>query len=309
MPRPRAAHREVRVRRVHRGRADRAEGRRRCRAHELAGGDPGLPDGHGVVDVVGRLGVGWLFSGIHAIDADRLGGHEAAVVRSSGRVHPEPAFGRAVTVRVDARAARVVDRHRDRRALGDRDARRDHELVRRALVPVLAVAAHLRGAGGRVRVRGADGVHVRDRMRQRVGVVRAGRIPRIGGLAEVEARRHAVDEDGVDRHVRPGGRARDRGALEIEAEVGQALRRLDGQVGVVSRQELVRLRVVDDVQIGVNARVAAVPLVGIHAVAEVRERAHPGRARDGVRKRLRHPHGQRERCEREGGRGRQPHPG
>ena len=62
-------------------------------------------------------------------------------------------------------------------------------------------------------------------------------------------------------------RAVQRGPLEVEAEVRQALRRADRQVRVRTRQEEVAQRVVGDVQVRVDALVAAVALVGIDTIA------------------------------------------
>ena len=77
--------------------------------------------------------------------------------------------------------------------------------------------------------------------------------------------------DRAHGQVRARRRAGQRGPLEVEAEVGQALRRPDRQVGVRAREEEVRGGVVGDVQVGVDALVAAVALVRVHPGAEGRE--------------------------------------
>ena len=61
-------------------------------------------------------------------------------------------------------------------------------------------------------------------------------------------------------------------ALEVEAEVGQALRRPVGEDDLVARQEPVARRVVDQVDVRVQARVAAVAGLRVHVVAGGRQR-------------------------------------
>ena len=67
-------------------------------------------------------------------------------------------------------------------------------------------------------------------------------------------------------------------ALEVEAEVRQALRRQDRLVDVGAGQELARRRVEDQVRVGVDALVAAVAALGIDAVAGRGERVGAGGA-------------------------------
>ena len=231
VPQPRAAG-EVRVRRVDLRRRDRAEDRARRRSDELAGADRRLADRDGVVDVVGRLRRRVVVERHPGHVPDGLRGHERAVVRRGRGVHPEPALRGAVTVRVHSRPARVVDPDGDRLAFGHRARRRDHQLVRRALQAVLRGVAHLGRARRRVGVGRADGIDVRDRVRGRVRVIRSIRVAGVGRLLERECRRLAVDRDRAHGQVRTRRRAGHRGPLEVEAEVGQTLRRPDRQVGV-----------------------------------------------------------------------------
>ena len=104
-------------------------------------------------------------------------------------------------------------------------------------------------------------------MRPRVGVVLAFRVAGVGRLHKRERRRAPVDGDRVDRHVRAVGRIGGR-ALEVEAEIGEALGRAVGQDDVVAGEEPVRWRVVDEVHVGVQAAVAAIAGLGINMVAE-----------------------------------------
>ncbi len=210
--------------------------------------------------------------------SDRFGGDEGAVVGGGRRVDAEPALGGPVAIEVDARPSRVAHADGDRRVGGNRDRRRDDQLVRGALLAVLARAAHLGRARGRIRVGRADRVDVRDRMGQRIRVVGAVGVAGIGRLLEGEGRRSAVDRDRLDVHVRPRGIAGEGRALEVEAEVREALRRADRQVRVVARQEQVRGGVIDDVQIGVEAPVSAVALIWVDAVTELGQRSRTRRA-------------------------------
>ena len=114
------------------------------------------------------------------------------------------------------------------------------------------------------------------RMGERVGVVLAVGVAGVGRLDERERRRLAVDGDRVDGQVRAVGVGVR--ALEVEAEVGQALGRELRQDDVVAGQELVGGRVVGHVDVGVDARVAAVAEIGVQAVAGMRQRAGARRA-------------------------------
>ena len=111
-----------------------------------------------------------------------------------------------------------------------------------------------------------------------------------------EGGRDAVDRDRLDRHVRArhGRRARDAAlAIEVQAELAQALRRLLHQLDVRARQELVGDGVVVDEDVAVDALVAAVAELRPHAVARLDERARAGRAlglrRAGLARRLELP--------------------
>ena len=252
--------------------------------HQDAVGQHGLPGGDGVVEVVRRLGAGVVVERHPVLGADRLGGDEAAV--AAGLVGAEPALGGAVTVGVHARPAGVVDSDGEVRPAGDRRGRRDHQLVGRALLAVLGVpfreagGFQLRRAGGRQRIvpgaadRGVLGGLVRERVR----VVLAVRVARVGGLDERERRGRAVHGDRVDGHVRADGHVRRRLPLEVEAEGGQALGGPVGQHDVVARQELVGGGVVNQVHAGVQARVAAVAGVRVDVIGETGQRVRAGEA-------------------------------
>jgi hypothetical protein len=75
-------------------------------------------------------------------------------------------------------------------------------------------------------------------------------------LHEPERCRLTIHDHRLNRHVRAAVGV-DAAALEVEAELGQALRGPVGEHHVVARQELVRRGVVDHVHVGVQARVAA----------------------------------------------------
>ena len=109
------------------------------------------------------------------------------------------------------------------------------------------------------------------------------RVARIGRLHEGERRRLAVHEHCADGHVRPVLRVRRR-ALEVEAEVRQALRRLVGENDVGPRQEEVGLGVVVQEDVRVEAHVAAVPGLRVDVGSERRERVCAGRAFRGRRR-------------------------
>ena len=232
-----------------------------------------------VVEVVGRLGGRVVVQRHPVLGGDRFGGDEAAVAR------PEPALGGAVAVVVHSRPARVADLHGEHRAVPDRGLRRDHQLVGRALLPVLGVRGGVgvrelgrarRGQG--VVLRAAHRVVLRDLVRLRVGVVLAVRIARVGRLDEREGGRVAVDRDRADRHVgsvrRVGGLA-----LEVQAEAGQALRGPVGEHDVVAGQELVRRGVVHQVHVRVDAGVAAVARVRVDVGPVRGQRVRAVRAR------------------------------
>ena len=234
----------------------------------------------GVVEVVRRLGTRVVVQRDPVLGADGLRRHEPAV---AGRVvGAEPALGRAVAVEVHARSAGVGHGHPEDLAGAQRLLRRDHELVGGAGLAVLGVdvvPGDLRRARRRERVgvRTADRRDLRRLVRQRVRVVLAPGVAGIGRLHEVPRRGSAVHGDRPDRQVRTI-RAEHGGALEVEAEVGQALRRPVREDDVVAGEELVGRRVVHQVHVGVEARVAAVAHVGIDVVTEVRQGARSRRA-------------------------------
>ena len=183
---------------------------------------------------------------------------------------------------MDARPAGVGHRHPEDLAGAQRSRRRDHELVGGAGLAVLrvdVVAGDLRRARRRERVgvRTSDRRDLRRLVRQRVRVVLAAGVAGIGRLHEAPRGRSAVHGDRPDREVRTVGAAHG-GALEVEAEVGQALGRPVGEDDVVAGQEPVGRGVVHEVHVGVEARVAAVAHVGIDVVTEVRQGARSRRA-------------------------------
>ena len=218
------------------------------------------------------LTVGWLLSGIQAIVP--IGSVVMKRAVADRGVVAEPALGEAVTVDVHAGAAGVVDLDLEVRAGRDRRRRRDHELVGRALHALQGGGGAARRAGRRERVGRVDRVAVGRGVRGGVGIVRAVRVARVGRLLERERRRLTVDRDRGDRHVRArrrraGDRVR---ALEVEAELGQALRRLLREVDVGARQEQVRRGVVVEVDVRVDARVARVARLGVQARARLGQR-------------------------------------
>ncbi len=260
----RRAGREVGVRRVVAG------------ADQAPGADRDLALGDRVVDVVGRLDRRVVVERHPAFGAGRLGRDHRALAADGGVA--EPALG-AGGRRAHARAAGVVDGDREVGAARDRRGRRDHELRRRARRVDAGAGDRLRRAGRRVRIGRADRGHQARAMRERVGIVLAGWVAGVRRLDELERCRLAVDGDRPDREVRAGRRAGDPVVdVEVEAEVAQALRRALLQVDVRARQEQVRHRVVVDEHVAVDARVAAVADLGVHAVAGRGERVRAGRA-------------------------------
>jgi hypothetical protein len=103
-----------------------------------------------------------------------------------------------------------------------------------------------------------------------VGVVLPVRVTRVGGLHELVRGRAPVDDNRIHRQVRAVHRI-DARTLEVEAEVGQALSRAHRQYDVVARQKLVARRVIDHVDVGVQARVSTVSGLRIHVITEVRQ--------------------------------------
>src|SRR5262249_46356471 len=89
--------------------------------------------------------------------------------------------------------------------------------------------------------------------------------------------RPAVDGHRLNGQVRPGRRVDGR-ALEVEAEAGQALRGPVGELDVVARQEPVDGGVVHQVDVGVQAGVAAVTGLRVHVRAGRRGRVRARRA-------------------------------
>jgi hypothetical protein len=124
----------------------------------------------------------------------------------------------------------------------------------------------------------ADRVALRGLVRRRIRVVLPVRVAWVGRLDEGERCRPAVDRHRPDLQVRAQGLIGHRPALEVQAEAGQALRGPVGEDDVVSRQEPVRGRVVDQVHAGMHAGVAAVAGVRVQVGAEMRQRVSTGLA-------------------------------
>ena len=246
-------------------------------------GQHGPARGHGVGEVVGRLGAGVVVQRHPVLGADRLGGDEAAV--APGLVGAEPSLGGAVPVVVHAGPPGVGHGDPERGPAADRRGRRDDQLVGRARG---AVARFLRGGIGggqlggagrreRVVVRAANRVDLGGLVRQGVRVVLPVRVAGVGGLDERERGGTAVHPDRGDGHVR-AGRLVHRPALEVQAEAGQALGGPVGERDMVAGQEPVGGGVVDQVHVGVQAGVAAVAGLRVQAGAGRGQGVRPGRA-------------------------------